>query len=55
MVLVRYNGRYTLEAKHLVKEEFIKGITQVLSMLEAGTDETEDIILIIDYTARSQD
>ena len=48
MVLTRVNGKYTLEAKNLSKEEFCNGIKQIAEMLKAETDKTEDVMFITD-------
>lgn len=48
MVFTRVNGKYSLEAKNLTKEEFAKGLAQIANMLKAEKDKEEDILLVTD-------
>ena len=48
MVFTRVNGKYSLEAKNLTKEEFCEGLRQLTVMLHEEKDKTEDVMFVTD-------
>lgn len=48
MVFTRVNGKYSIEATNLTKEDFAKDIAQIAKMLKEVENNEEDILFVTD-------
>ena len=55
MLLVRNNGKYSLEVKNVNKAKLIKGLTQIGLMLKEDCDNNDDALFITDLIEVNKD
>lgn len=48
MIMTRINGRYNLIAKEETEKEFVKNLSQIVTMLGEDLDSREDTLFVTD-------